>query len=68
MLLNKNCPSLANCDDVGSGICFLRLAFEGLYLWNKESLGLFLACVFEGKFKLFEWGWAEIVGIFLSLD
>jgi hypothetical protein len=41
MLLNKNCPSLANCDDVGSEICFLRLAFEGLYLWNKESLGLF---------------------------
>ena len=41
MLLNKNCPSLANCDDVGSGIYLLRLAFEGLYLWNKESLGLF---------------------------
>jgi hypothetical protein len=38
MPLNKNCPSLANCDDVGSRLCFLRLAFEGLYLW-KESLG-----------------------------
>jgi hypothetical protein len=43
MPLNKNCPSLANCTNVGSKIFFLRLAFEGLYLWNKESLGL-LAC------------------------
>ena len=34
---------------------FLRLAFEEFYLWNKECLGL-LACGFEGKFRLFEWG------------
>ena len=54
MPLNKNCPSLAICDDVGSWVYFLRLAFEGLYLRNEEYLSL-SACGFEGKFRLFEW-------------
>ena len=39
---------------LGYGLVFLRLAFEGLYLWNKKCLGP-LACGFVGKLRLFEW-------------
>jgi hypothetical protein len=39
---------------LGYEFVFLRLAFEGLYLWNKKCLGP-LACGFVGKLRFFEW-------------
>jgi hypothetical protein len=35
---------------LGYEFVFLRLAFEGLYLWNKKCLGP-LACGFVGKLR-----------------
>ena len=41
---------------LGYEFIYLRLAFEGLYLWNKKCLGP-LACGFVRKLRVFFFEW-----------